>query len=468
MSQSGAVQKNKEAVIIEKVTALATSGKHQEALASIEEGLSQFPNSLGLLIKKSQILFHSKQYKKTIALIENATSCDLKLEILKAKSYHGLGKVGLAKELLETLRLEYCRTIEDANFLDMALGNILYDEMKYKKALSLYKTVLKSNPRHQEALDAVWNIYDDSNTYKECIVYYNELLELDSYNEQAWLTIGYAYNYNKQKLDAAHAFDMANTINENNKEAVMMSAQCLKESAKYKKAIALYLQLMEDNDDIQYTFMLDLAECYLALENYNLAFFYASKFSLHNSSNWYAMLLKGICLVRHHNHYEAIDNYQIALKIAGNQTLILINLALAHYHVGEQKTAFDYFMKALDNAPDNYQYWQFVIEFLYKHGDYEAANLVASNAHEVFESENSSIMLMSSFFKLNDKISAYNAVHHLTNFGDHLVQKLLTYCPELSEDNQFRGFYRYCTDKQEMPQIKHCEFELPDGYIEFA
>jgi tetratricopeptide (TPR) repeat protein len=468
MSQSGAVRNQKETDIIEKVTALATSGKHQEALVSIEEGLGLFPNSIVLLIKKSQILFHSKQYRKTIAAIESATSCDLKLEIIKAKSYHALGKVGLAKELLEALRLEYCRTIEDANFLDIALGNILYDEMQFDKALVLYQTVLKSNPRHQEALDATWNVYDVSNKYKECIKYYNELLELDSYNEQAWLTLGYAYNYNKQKLDAAHAFDMASTINDKNKEAVMMSAQCLKESAKYEKAIALYLQLMEDNDDIQYTFMLDLAECYLALENYNLAFFYASKFSLDNQTNWYALLLKGICLVRHHNHFEAIENYESALKIGGNHTLILINLALAHYHVGEQKKAFDYFMEALDDAPDNFQYWQFVIEFLYKHEDYDAAQLVASNAHEVFHSERSSIMLMSSFFKLGDKVSAYNAVNHLTKFGDHLVEKLLTYCPELTTDKQFRGFYRYCTDKNELPNTAQLDFDLPDGYIEFA
>jgi len=248
----------------------------------------------------------------------------------------------------------------------------------------------------------------------------------------------------------------------------MMSAQCLKESAKYSKAISLYSQLMEDNDDIQYTFMLDMAECYLAMENYNLAFFYASKFSLENKTNWYALLLKGICLVRHHNHFEAIDNYQSALKIAGNHTLILINLALAHYHVGEQKAAFNYFMEALDNAPDNFQYWQFVIEFLYKHEDYDAANLVATNAHEVFHSEVSSIMLMSSFFKVGDKVSAYNAVNHLTKFEDHLVKKLLTYCPELSKDNQFRGFYRYCTDKQDLPQAAQKKFDLPDGYIEFS
>lgn len=468
MSQSGAVRKEQEAVIIEKVTALATSGKHQEALASIEQGLSQFPNSLELLIKKSQILFHRKEFAKAIEIIENATSCDIKLEIIKAKSFHALGKTELAKDLLDTMRLEYCRSIEDANLLDLALANIYYDQMKYKNALNLYKRVLKSNPRHQEALDATWNIYDDSNKYTDCITYYNELLELDSYNEQAWLTLGYAYNYNKQKIDAAHAFDMANAINENNKEAVMMRAQCLKESAKYDKAISLYLQLIDQHEDIQQTFMLDLAECYLAMENYNLAFFYASKYSLDNKTNWYAHLLKGICLVRHHNHFEAIDNYQNALKIAGKQTLILINLALAHYHVGEQKAAFNYFMEALDNAPDNFQYWQFVVEFLYKHKDYNAAKIVAENAYDVFKSDMASIVLMSSHFKAGDKVAAYNSVNHLTKLEDQYVEKLLLYCPELKEDVQFKGFYRYCTDKHELPNLDVVEFDLPDGYIEFS
>lgn len=467
MSQSGAVRKNQEAVYIEKVTALSTSGKHKEAMQSLEEALSRFPNSIVLLIKKSQILYAQEEFQSAIDLIEAATTCDLKLEIIKARCFHALDKPELAKDLLETLRLEYCRSIEDANSIDMALGNILYEQLQYKKALLLYKTVLRSSPRNKEALKAVWNIYDDANDYLSCIKYHNQLLEEDSYNEGAWLALGQAYSYNKQKLDAAHAFDMAVTINESNLEALALKAQCLKEAAKYEKAIAVYNRLIEKEEAIQHTLMLDLAECYLAQENYNLAFFYASKFQMKDQTNWYSYLLKGVCLVRHHNHFEAIENYQKAVGLAGNHTLILINLALAHYHVGEQKAAFDYFMQALDNAPDNYQFWLFVIEFLFKHKDYSAAKIVAENAHEVFNTEQSSVILMASFFKLDDKVGAYNAVNHLTKFDDNLVSKVLLYCPELKHDSQFRGFYRYCSDSTELPKLKTSNFDLPDGYIEF-
>ena len=468
MSQKGAVQKNEEAVYIEKVTALTTSGKHQEAMRSIEEGLSQFPTSVELLVKKSQLLYLNKEYKKAVAFIEASTTCDMKLEIIKAKSWHALDKSELAKELLETLRLEYCRSIEDANLLDLELGDILYDQMKYKKALLLYKTVLRSSPRNNKAIDAVWNIYFDANEYLECIKYFNQLLESDAYNEKIWVSLGYAYNYNSQTLDAAHAFDMAVTINEKNVEALSMQAQCLKESAKYEKAIEIYNRLLEMEDINNDALMLELAECYMATENYNLSFFYASKFQLKDNTNWYTLLLKGICLVRHHNHFEAIENYEAALALTGNQTMILINLALAHYHVGEQKVAFEYFMKVLDNAPDNYQYWMFVIEFLFQHKDYKSANVVAESANEVFKTELSSTVLMSSFFKLGDKVSAYNSVNHFTKFDDSLVEKLLLYCPELKEDAQFKGFYKYCTNRSELPVISDTCFDLPDGYIEFC
>ncbi len=468
MSQKGAVDKNQETVYIQKVTALTSSGKHQEAMQSLEEALSQFPNSVTLILKKSQILFYNEEFQKAIELIESFTTCDLKLEILKAKCYHSLGRSELAKDLLETLRLEYCRSIEDANMLDMALGDILYEQMRYKKALLLYKTVLRSNPRNREALDAVWNIYDDANDYVACINYHNELLEEDAYNEKAWMALGQAYSYNKQKLDAAHAFDMAATLNDNNIDALAKQAQCLKESAKYEKAINIYNRIIDKEAAIQHTLMMDLAECYLAQENYNLAYFYASKFQLKDNTNWYAYLLKGICLVRHHNHFEAIENYQNAIRIAGDHTLILINLALAHYHVGEQKASFDYFMKTLDNAPDNFQYWLFVIEFLYKHKDFSAAKIVAENANDVFKSELSSTILMTSFFKLEDRVGAYNAVNHLKKMDESLFSKVLLYCPELAEDAQFKGFYRYCSDKKELPAISEKGFDLPDGYIEFA
>jgi len=469
MSQKGAVSKNQETVIIDKVTALTTSGKHLEAMHSIEVGLSQFPNSIALLIKKSQILFYNEDYQSTIDLIENATTCDIQLEIIKAKAWHALSQSVLAKELLETLRLEYCRSIEDANMIDLALANILTDQMHYKKALLLYKTVLRSNPRNAEALEAVWNTYNNANDYPICIKYFNELLNDDAYNEQAWVNLGNAYFFHNQKLNAAHAFDMANTINESNIEALFMHAQCLKEGARYDKAITVYNRLVDQEaNSTKHHLFLDLAECYLAVENYNLAFFYASKYLMEDKNNWYAMVLKGICLVRHHNHYEAIDNYQAALKIAGDQMLILINLALAHYHVGEQKEAFNNFMKALDHAPDNFQYWQFVIEFLYKHKDYASAKIVAENANDIFKNDTTSIIYMSSLFKVGDKVAAYNAVNHFKSFDDQLVQKLLTYCPELKEDAQFKGFYRYCTDKRELPEIAETKYDLPDGYIEFT
>ena len=117
-------------------------------MRSVEEALSQFPNSIALITKKSQILHYSEEFQKAIDLIEACTTCDLKLEIIKAKCYHSLDRPELAKDLLETLRLEYCRSIEDANMLDMALGNTLYEQMRFKKALLLYKTVLRLSLIH--------------------------------------------------------------------------------------------------------------------------------------------------------------------------------------------------------------------------------------------------------------------------------------------------------------------------------
>jgi|GEM_PF-2778580 len=469
MSQKGAVSKNQEAVIIDNVTALTTSGNHQGAMRSINDGLTQFPNSVALLTKKSQILFLNREYQLAIDFIESATTCDIRLEIIKAKSWHALSQSELAKDLLETLRLEYCRSIEDANMLDLALADILMDQMHHKKAMLLYKTVLRSNPRNTESLDALWNIYNDASDYPKCILYLHELLNDDAYNDYAWMHLGNAYFFHNQKLNAAHAFDMVYTINDTNTEALFMYAQCLKEGARYEKAIAAYNRLVDQEaNSTKHHLFLDLSECYLAVENYNLAYFYASKYQMEDKTNWYALLLKGICLVRHHNHHEAIENYEAALKIAGNQTLILINLALAHYHVGEQKAAFDYFMTALDNAPDNFQYWQFVIEFLYKHKDYDSASIVAENAKDIFKNDLSSIIYMSSLFKIGDKVGAYNAVNHFKTFDEQLVQKLLTYNPELKDDAQFRGFYRYCANQPELPETEDAKFDLPDGYIEFA
>ena len=467
MSQTRAVNSIEETVYIQKATEMEQAGECKAAIDSIEEGLSKFPSSEQLLQKKSQLLLNDKKYKQALDVIEQMDQASFDLQFLKGKALFGLNKSEEALEIYLDLKDNSCYNIEQANALDTIIAKIYLDQAKFDEALKLYKLLLKSNITCEESLKAIWFIYEVNGDHEASIEFHNELLESNAYNFRAWYNLGHACRHLNKLDDAILAFEMCLTLDDQNVDANWFLAACLKTTGNYEKAIRIFNRHYELVGEEESATFIELAECHLALENFSFTYYYASRYEAFDDSSWETYLYKGLCLVHFANHKEAIENYKKALKINPKESKLHSNIGLAYYHCGEHKKSFEHLIEAMDLEPENIQLWCLAIEFLIRHNEIKPAIHLCNNAFEVFEDNDLQVFKAACYFIKGDSIMAYNCMENFDSVTDDQFKIILSICPFLYEDQQFKGFYRFCKNLKELPVIEQGSQDLPDGYFEF-
>ena len=467
MSQTRAVNSTEETVYIQKATEMEEAGQAKAAIDSIEEGLSKFPSSTQLLQKKSQLLLNEKQYIQALEVIDQLDKPSFELQFLKGKALYGLEKKEEALEIYLELKDNSCYNIEQANALDTIIAKIYLDQAKFEKALELYKLLLKSNINCNESLKAIWFIYEVNGNHEESIKFHNELLEIDAYNFRAWYNLGHACSHLNKLEDAILAFEMCLTLDDQHVDANWFLAASLKSLGDYEKAIRIFNRHYELVGEEESATFIELAECHLALENFSFTYYYASRYEAYDNTSWETYLYKGLCLVHFANHLEAIENYKKALEINPKESKIHSNIGLAYYHCGKHKKSFQHLIEAMDLEPENIQLWCLAIEFLIRHKEIKPAIHLCNNAFEVFEDNVLQVFKASCYFIKGDSINAYNCMKDFDSVTDEQFKVILSICPFLYEDKQFKGFYRFCRNLKDLPITEQGGQDLPDGFFEF-
>ena len=457
-----------EAVFLKQAMEMIKIGDGSKAISSIEEGLNKYPNSEALVEKKSQILIDQSRFNEAIDLIEDQNQPTLQLTFLKAKALYALNKKEEALQLYEQVKNEMgAAEIELINEVDRTIAKIHLDQARFDKALEIYKLVLKSENACEESLKAIWFIYEVNGNTSDSVSFHNELLEKDAYNKHAWYNLAHAYNHLGKSKDAIHAFEMCLTIDEDYSDANWFLAITLKEAGEYEQAIERLNRHFEIMGDKEPLIKIELAECYLATENFSFTYYYATKYLEVDSQSWEAYLYRGLSLVHFSNHIEAIENYRSSLNINAKEATIHTNLGLAYYHTGDHKRAFKHLLEAMDLVPDSLQNWLFAIEFLIRHDEIKSAIHLCNNAFEIFEDPIAKMYKASCYFTKGDSINAYKSLQEFDSIKDEYFEILLSICPSLSNDKQFCGFYRFCKGNIELPSIDRSDQDLPDGFFDF-
>ncbi len=468
MSQTRTVSTEEEAVYANKATEMMQEGKGSQALSSIEEGLSKFPNSAFLIEKKSQFLMDEMKYEEVIALIESQKEPTFELHVMKGNALYALDKKEEALSLYEFLKEDIgAGDLALLNDLDKTIAKIHLDQARFDKALELYKLVLKSDETCVESLKALWFIYEVNGNHTDSIQIHNELLEKDAYNKYAWYNLGHAYNHSSQIKKAIHAFEMALAIDEDYSDANWFLSITYKHHGDYNNAIKTLNRHYELKGDKEPLIMIELAECYLATENFSFAFYYASKYQEFEPESWQCYLYKGLCLVHFANHTEAIENYLKANEINPKESAVQTNLGLAYYHMGEHKKSFKHLLEAMDLEPDNLQNWLFAIEFLIRHEEINSALHLCKNAFEIFGDSITDIYKAACYFSKGDTINAYKCLELFDEITENQFEIILSISPALYHDKQFGGFYRYCRGNVDLPILEKGDQDLPDGFFDF-
>jgi tetratricopeptide (TPR) repeat protein len=163
----------------------------------------KFPDNVEALLKLSELYFLVRQYQKAIDYVNKALEVDknsAKAYFLKGSIYKESGDTNRAISSLET-SIEQDNTYEDA-FYDLGL---IYAARKNPLAFEYYISVLRINPKNEQASYARAKLLQDLGKIDEAISTYESILSKNKNCDQCYYNIGAIYL--ELKKDTKKAID---------------------------------------------------------------------------------------------------------------------------------------------------------------------------------------------------------------------------------------------------------------------
>lgn len=200
------------------VDALFSLNKTRDAKEILERIEKKFPDDTEALLKQSELYFLVRQYQKAIDYVNKALKIDENIAqgyYLKGSIYRESGDTAKALSSLETAT-EQDSKYEDA-FYDLG---IIYSARKNPLALEYFATVLKLNPKNENAKFARAKLLQDLGKIDEAISEYEYLLLQNKNREDCLYNIGAIYlEYKNDTKKALEYFTKAIAINSNYTQA---------------------------------------------------------------------------------------------------------------------------------------------------------------------------------------------------------------------------------------------------------
>ena len=212
------IDSSKAEYYITIVDALFSQNKTRDAKEVLERIEKKFPENTEALLKLSELYFLVRQYQKAIDYVNKALKIDeniAKAYYQKGSIYRESGDTAKALSSLETAT-EQDNKYEDA-FYDIG---VIYSARKNPLALEYFNTVLKLNPKNEEAKFARAKLLQDLGKIDEAISEYEYVLLQNKNREDCLYNIGALYlEYKKDNKKALEYFTKAIAINSNYTQA---------------------------------------------------------------------------------------------------------------------------------------------------------------------------------------------------------------------------------------------------------
>lgn len=209
-----------------------------KAMEAADIGMSQFPYSSSLLVKKADLLIATREYLLALEFLDKAEILDrndIDIVILRTDAYLALDMQEKAVELLENAIL-YFEGDERIDLL-FELADVYDDYEAFEKIFDCLKLILEYDPNNEEALYKICFWTDFTNRNEESITLHLKIIEDFPYNELAWFNLAAAYQGLNLFEKAIDAYQYAIAINEKFDYAYRNMADALMRLRRYKEAI---------------------------------------------------------------------------------------------------------------------------------------------------------------------------------------------------------------------------------------
>lgn len=343
------------------------------AIEAAETGISQFPFSSSLFIKKADLLIAARQYNNALELLEQAEildSTDIDIYILRTDAYLALDQQEKAVKLLEEA-IDQFEGEERLNLL-FELADVYDDYEEFDKIFDCLKLILEYDPNNEEALYKICFWTDFTGRNEESIRLHQLVIDEYPYNELAWFNLAAAYQGLKLYEKSIDAYKYALVINEKFDYAYRNMADAYIRLRKYKDAIDALERVVELTrpEDVIYE---AIGHCYDKLKNYAQARFYYRKASHLNPEDGKLHFKIAGTYINEKVWPQAIKYLEQALRINKMQPEFNLAMGEAQMQIGRQKEAIQYFSNVVHNRPRKSAGWDALIRCLYAAKNFDEA-----------------------------------------------------------------------------------------------
>ncbi|MES2005673.1 MAG: tetratricopeptide repeat protein [Bacteroidota bacterium] len=408
-----------------------------EALEAADTGLSQFPYSSQLMIKKADLLLATRKYREALDILEVAElydSSDLNLYILKTDAYLALDQQAQAVDLLESA----LNLFEGEEKIDLLfeLADVYDDYEEFDKVFDCLKLVLEAEPNNEEALYKICFWTDFTGRNEESIRLHQQIIEEFPFSELAWFNLAAAYQGLKLYEKSIDAYQYAVAIDEKFDYAYRNMGDAYLRLRKYREAIEVLEKVLELTrpEDVIYE---AIGHCYHRMENYAQARFHYKKAVHLNPDDSKLHYKIAVTYMLEEQWQPAIKQLENAMRI--QRTIPEYNLAMGEckMHLNQYKDAIQYFGAVVQHKPKNVAGWEALIRCLIKAEFFAeaieqcVAAMKATDGKPVFLFYYSTIL-----FALGKSKDALLKLEMAMEKAPRLLKKFIELNPSILQNNQ--------------------------------
>ncbi|MEN9686669.1 MAG: hypothetical protein RLZZ28_2455 [Bacteroidota bacterium] len=408
-----------------------------EALEAAETGLSQFPYSSQLMIKKADLLLAGRKYGEALEILEVAElydSSDLNLYILKTDAYLALDQQAKAVELLEAA----LQLFEGEERLDLLfeLADVYDDYEEFDKVFDCLKLILEEEPNNEEALYKICFWTDFTGRNEESIRLHQKIIEDFPFSELAWFNLAAAFQGLKLYEKSIDAYQYAVAIDEKFDYAYRNMGDAYLRLRKYKEAIEVLEKVLELTrpEDVIYE---AIGHCYHRMGNYAQARFHYKK-AVHLNPDDNKLHYKiAVTYMLEEQWASAVKQLENAMRIQRNIPEYNLAMGECKMNLSQFKEAIQYFSMVVRHKTRNVAGWEALIRCMIKAGFYEEAIEQCMAAMRATEGKPVFLFYYSTIlFAQNKTKEALLKLEQAMEKAPKLLKKFIELNPSILQNNQ--------------------------------
>lgn len=406
------------------------TGEINLAKKALQMGINQHPFHIDLLLLKSELLIFDDAHKEAAQLldaIEEMEPSNQEVYIQKAaissknKKHHeaiaflfkGLEQGDDPHEIWSLLAMEY-----------MVLEN-------YREAKNYFRLCIEEDPEDYQMLYNLIFCLDYLKENREAIDVLNIVLEVNPYNEIAWLESGKQYLNLNLKEEALKAFDFAIISEDAFVGAYIEKAKLLESLGRINEAIENYDIATRLEDPSAYLYI-RMAVCHQKLGNDQMALQYFKKGI--NEDPSYEKAWTGIVdfYIEKQNPIKALYYCEKGLQINDNYVSYWKRNALLNKALGKYQEAEVAFQNTIELGNYELSVWMDWLDTLIFLNEWEKGHTIGQQAKEFYPEEFAlDYKIAGCFYKTGKSIEMEYYLQNVNKKMDQLPQKVLDLFPQL-------------------------------------